>query len=63
MKKIILLFVLCFVLGACSNRNPNYEMEPVHIGKDPAELKKSPCACTKIEMKPGLPEWFLTETV
>lgn len=63
MKKIIMLFVCCVFLAACSNRNANYEMEPVGIGKDPAELKKSPCACTKIELKPGLPEWFETETV
>lgn len=65
MKKIMLLVILCsfFGLAACTNRNTMYEMEPVGVGKDPSELKKSPCACTKIELKPGLPEWFGAETV
>jgi len=35
-----------------------YEKEPVGIGTDYSELKKSPCACLELKLAPGLPEWF-----
>lgn len=58
MKKVwIVLFVLgCFVLGACGSL---YEPEPVGIGKDYSELKKSPCACLELKKAPKLPEWLV----
>ena len=57
MKKIILaLLILCaIVLGAC---NSLYEKEPVGIGTDYSELKKSPCACLELKKAPELPEWL-----
>ena len=35
-----------------------YEKEPVGMGTDYSELKKSPCACLELKLAPGLPEWF-----
>ena len=35
-----------------------YEPEPVGLGEDYSELKKSPCACLKLDLVPELPEWF-----
>lgn len=58
MKKILFgLFVLTgFVLAACGSI---YEQEPVGIGKDYSELKKSPCACLELKKAPELPEWLV----
>jgi len=58
MKKIVLvLFVMtAFVLVACGSI---YEQEPVGIGKDYSELKKSPCACLELKKAPELPEWLV----
>lgn len=57
MKKIIILvFILgAFILGACESL---YEKEPVGIGSDYSELKKSPCACLELKKAPVLPEWL-----
>ena len=57
MKKLIfVLFVVgAAVLAACGSV---YEKEPVGIGPDWSELKRSPCACLKLEKAPALPEWF-----
>ena len=59
MKKtgLILIFALTAALGACSSI---YETEPVGIGPDYSELKKSPCACMQIDLNPGLPEWLMS---
>ena len=43
------------VIVACASI---YEKEPVGIGTDYSELKKSPCACLQLDMVPELPEWF-----
>ena len=57
MKKItFVLFLLGgLVLVACGSI---YEQEPVGIGKDYSELKKSPCACLELKKAPELPEWL-----
>ena len=55
--KVMVVFGAFVFLSACS---PIYETEPVGIGPDYSELKKSPCACLQIEMKQGLPEWLLS---
>ena len=57
MKKILIaLFAVgAIVLAACGSV---YEKEPVGIGPDHAELKKSPCACLEVELLPDLPEWY-----
>ena len=57
MKKIIIfVFILgAFILGACESL---YEKEPVGIGSDYSELKKSPCACLELKKAPVLPEWL-----
>lgn len=51
------LLGLSFVLVSCASE---YQPMPRGIGKDPSELKRSPCACIKIEPKPGLPEWLIS---
>ena len=58
MKKIaFVLFVMAaLILGACGSI---YEQEPVGIGKDYSELKKSPCACLELKKAPELPEWLV----
>ena len=57
MKNILIFSVLALVafLMACGSL---YEKEPVGIGTDYSELKRSPCACLEVEMLPDLPEWF-----
>ncbi|MGD9638142.1 MAG: hypothetical protein AB7U85_03675 [Alphaproteobacteria bacterium] len=59
MLKKFLLLISVFLCTSCIPGSI-YEPEPVSFGKDPAELKVSPCACMPVEMLPGLPEW-LTE--
>ena len=58
MKKILfVLFVLASIaLMACGSV---YEQEPVGVGKDYSELKKSPCACLELKKAPALPEWMV----
>lgn len=57
MKKIICIGLLLagIVLTACGSI---YEKEPVGIGPEYSELKKSPCACLELKKAPQLPEWF-----
>ena len=58
MKKILLI-LLAFTglaLMACGSL---YEQEPVGVGKDYSELKKSPCACLELKKAPALPEWMV----
>lgn len=57
MKKISVIFLLFALLGACGSI---YESEPVGIGSDFSELKKSPCACMQLDLKTGLPDWLLS---
>ena len=58
MKKILYLFLILgglFVV-ACGTI---YEPEPVGIGREYAELKKSPCACLELKKAPQLPDWMV----
>ena len=57
MKKYLFLLGIAgiFALVACGSV---YERETVGIGPDYSELKKSPCACVKLDNVPELPEWF-----
>ena len=57
MKNILVfsMLVLAAVLMACGSL---YEKEPVGIGIDYSELKRSPCACLEVELMPDLPEYF-----
>jgi len=58
MKKILIVFLafISLILMACGSL---YEQEPVGIGKDYSELKKSPCACLELKKAPKLPEWMV----
>lgn len=56
MKKII-CFIFVFtglMIAACGSI---YDDEPVGIGRDASELKKSPCACLELKKTSELPEW------
>ncbi len=59
MRKILFLFLilggLCIV--ACGSGSI-FEPEPVGIGRDYSELKKSPCACLELKKAPQLPQWL-----
>lgn len=57
MKNVLIFAVIAIValLVACGSV---YEKEPVGIGIDYSELKRSPCACLEVKMMPGLPTWF-----
>ena len=57
MKKILCLLLLlgALVVAACGSI---YEEEPVGIGREYSELKKSPCACLELKKAPELPEWL-----
>ena len=59
MKNILIFAVIAtvaFLFAACGSI---YEKEPVGVGADYSESKKSPCACLEIEKAPKLPSWFL----
>ncbi|MDD3669059.1 MAG: hypothetical protein PHX68_02070 [Alphaproteobacteria bacterium] len=58
MKKIIGWGGLCAMLVIVAACGSIYEPEPVGIGPDWSELKKSPCACLELKKAPALPEWF-----
>ncbi len=60
MKKFFAVSLLLLVSG-CGGQM--YEPDPVGVGYDVNELKMSPCACIKVDTKPGLPEWLLQTTV
>jgi hypothetical protein len=47
-KYLSIVLLVAIIASACS-RTGVYELEPIGIGKDPSELKKSPCACIKLE--------------
>jgi len=57
MKNVLIVsaLILAAFLIACASE---YEKEPVGIGADSSELKRSPCACLEVELLPDLPEWF-----
>jgi len=60
MSKMTKFLIAAFAVGtlilvACGSI---YEKEPVGIGPDWSELKKSPCACLKLDKAPELPAWF-----
>ncbi|MBP5343575.1 MAG: hypothetical protein J6Y85_00655 [Alphaproteobacteria bacterium] len=52
---ICLVFGLIALVVACGSI---YEKEPVGIGTEYSELKKSPCACLKLDLAPELPAWL-----
>ncbi|MDD4519537.1 MAG: hypothetical protein EOM53_01310 [Alphaproteobacteria bacterium] len=49
--------LLCSALASCGSL---YDKEPVGIGIDHSELKKSPCACLKLDLPRTLPNWFIS---
>lgn len=57
MNKYLILLGIVSVLAVAAC-NSIYEKETVGIGPDYSELKKSPCACLKLDQAPELPEWF-----
>ncbi len=55
--RIFFITALCAVVSACGSI---YEKEPVGIGPDISELKRSPCACMLLKLPAGLPDWITT---
>ena len=55
--KVAFIIGFCAVLSACGSI---YEKEPVGIGPDISELKRSPCACLLLKLPADLPEWMTT---
>lgn len=55
MKKVLFIFIFSLLASSCDSI---FEKEPVGIGSDYSELKRSPCACLQLDKKPGLPEWM-----
>lgn len=52
------IIALCAALNACGSI---YEKEPVGIGRDISELKRSPCACMLLKLPADLPEWITAQ--
>ncbi len=50
------IIALCTFLNACGSI---YEKEPVGIGRDLSELKRSPCACMLLKLPAELPDWIM----
>lgn len=53
---MLLVLAVCAAVAACGSI---FEYEPVGIGPDISELKRSPCACMQLDLKPGMPEWLV----
>ena len=58
-KRIISLFFIIALCAAAAACGSIFEQEPVGIGPDISELKRSPCACMQLDLKPGRPEWLV----
>ena len=56
--RTLYLFLLLGAVGVLVACGSIYEKEPVGIGTDYSQLKKSPCACLKIEYTPPVPQQF-----
>lgn len=54
-KKATVILGLTAILSACGSL---YEQEPVGIGRDISELKRSPCACLLLKLPKDLPAWM-----
>ena len=65
MKNVFKRFILIVTVFLCTSCMPGsvYELEPVSFGKDPAQLKISPCACIPVETLIGLPDWLTDVSV
>ncbi|HBO59789.1 MAG TPA: hypothetical protein DD624_07770 [Alphaproteobacteria bacterium] len=56
-KKALVVAALTASVAACGSI---YEKEPVGIGKDISELKRSPCACMMLKLPANLPDWLMS---
>lgn len=58
MKKALFLFLILggLLIVACGTI---YESDPIGIGREYSELKKSPCACLELKKAPQLPDWMV----
>lgn len=52
----LILSAVLLSLAACGSK---YESRPIGIGRDPGEMKISPCACLLIKQEPGIPTELL----
>lgn len=61
MKNFLNKALLLLTILSCASCMPGsiYELEPVSFGKDPSQLKISPCACIPVETLSGLPGWLV----
>jgi len=59
--RIFLTLVTISFLAVLNGCGSVYELEPVGIGPDPSELKRSPCACLELKLDRTLPDWFVEE--
>ena len=55
MGKVLAVAGLTMFLSACGSL---YAQEPVGIGRDISELKRSPCACLLLKLPKDLPAWM-----
>lgn len=58
MKIIAIAAVVAVVGSLVSACGSIYENEPVGIGRDVSELKRSPCACLQLKLPGSLPDWM-----
>jgi len=58
MKKYFFALLTLGLIAFAAACGSVYEKEPVGIGPDYSELKKSPCACLELEKMPKLPDWL-----
>lgn len=58
MKKYFFALLTLGLIAFAAACGSVYEKEPVGIGPDYSELKKSPCACLELEKMPQLPDWL-----
>ncbi len=55
-----LLLLSSMILSSCASE---WEAEPIGIGSDPSELKRSPCACMPLDFERAIPDWMIEQTV
>ncbi len=58
MRKYLFALATLGLIALASACGSVYEKEPVGIGPDYSELKKSPCACLELKKAPILPDWL-----
>lgn len=57
-KNLLKVFYIIGFTALAAACGSIYESEPVGIGSDISELKRSPCACMLLKLPENIPDWM-----